>query len=480
MDPEVGGSSPPSCTTQFGGRWHIIREKLSCFKTYDVRGRVGFDLDEKIAYRIGRAFAQHLDAKRIAIGCDARLSSPSLKAATIAGLLDAGADVIDLGLTGTEEIYFASFHLDVDGGIEVTASHNPADYNGMKFVGRKGRPLSIYQEFAAVQQLAEANIFETPNARGHLSHASILQPYVDHLLSYIDVKALRPMKLVMDSGSGAAGHVIDAIEQRFEDLDVPVQFAKINHGPDGHFPNGVPNPLIPENRSITSQAVKANAADMGIAWDGDFDRCFLFDSTGEFVSGYYVAGLLMNLFLVRDSRSKFIIDPRLIWNSLDCVSGNGATVVPSRTGHTFFKEAMRRENAIYGGESSSHHYFRDFAYCDSGMIPWLLIIEHLSKSKKSLREIVQVRKALFPCSEEINFKVRDVKGTLDKVQNHYREHATHIDFTDGIGMEFENWRFNLRGSNTEALLRLNVEARGNAELVEDKVKELTRLIQHMP
>jgi phosphomannomutase len=467
VDPEVGGSSPPSCTIK-----DACQINLTCFKTYDVRGRVGHDLDEAIAYRIGRAFAQYLKARNIVVGSDARLSSPSLKASMIEGILDAGSGVVDLGLTGTEEIYFASSCLDVDGGIEVTASHNPADHNGMKFVGRAGRPIRIADEFVSIRQLAEGNVFTNTAKRGKLSRASLLQPYIEHLLSYIDAKSLQPATLVADSGNGAAGHVIDALEQHLPQI----KFVKVNHNPDGSFPNGVPNPLLPERRSITSEAVKLHKADMGIAWDGDFDRCFLFDDTGEYVSGYYLSGLLTSAFMAKNPDAKFVVDQRLIWNTLNTVEGSACSFVTSRTGHTFFKEQMRNVDAVYGGETSSHHYFRDFAYCDSGMIPWLLIIEYMSKSKKSLRDLIAPRAAMFPCSDEINFKAADVAVAIERVLAHYRGKAKGIDFTDGLSLEFETWRFNLRGSNTETLLRLNVETRGNAQLVADKVAEISSLI----
>jgi phosphomannomutase len=467
VDPEVGGSSPPSCT--IGDACQI---NLTCFKTYDVRGRVCHDLDEAVAYRIGRAFAQYLDAKNIVVGCDVRLSGPSLKASMIEGILDAGSDVVDLGVTGTEEIYFASSHLDVDGGIEVTASHNPADHNGMKFVGRAGRPIRIVDEFAGVRQLAEGNVFTNTVKRGKLSRVSLLQPYIGHLLGYIDVKSLRAMKLVVDSGNGAAGHVVDALEKHLPQI----KFIKVNHNPDGNFPNGVPNPLLPERRSITSDAVKLHKADFGIAWDGDFDRCFLFDDSGEYVSGYYLTGLLISAFLAKNPTAKFVVDPRLVWNTLNIMEGSACSLVTSRTGHTFFKEQMRGVNALYGGETSSHHYFRDFAHCDSGMIPWLLVIEHMNTSGKSLRELVAARKTMFPCSDEINFHVADVAMTIERVLASYRDKATNVDFTDGLSLEFDTWRFNLRGSNTEPLLRLNVETRGNAKLVGEKINEIAKLI----
>jgi phosphomannomutase len=471
VDPEVGGSSPPSCTIQ-----GAVVSILTCFKTYDVRGRVGFDLTEEISYRIGRAFAQHLKARRIAIGSDVRLSSPSLKAALIDGILDAGSDAIDIGLAGTEEVYFASFHWDIDGAVEITASHNPADYNGMKFVGAAGRPIGIDDEFAAIKQLATEAKFIQASPRGKLSSKSIIEPYVEHLIGCIDLALLAPMKILVDAGNGAAGHVIDALEQRFKARSVPVTFIKINHQPDGSFPNGVPNPLLPEKRSITSQAVRHHAADLGIAWDGDFDRCFLFDQNGEYIAGSYMAGLLTKILLAKNPNSTFVIDPRLNWNTRDILKNSAAKFVSSRTGHTFFKQIMRQEKADYGGEISAHHYFKNFAYCDSGMIPWLLVIEYLSTSEQKLHAIVAARKLLFPCSDEINFKAKNVAGAIGRVRQHYTAHARSIEETDGISVELQDCRFNLRGSNTEALLRLNVETRANPKLLDQMIGEIGRLI----
>ena len=452
-------------------------ESLACFKAYDVRGKLGVELNEDIAYRIGRAYAQHLNAKRVVVGCDIRKSSESLKQALAKGLMDAGVDVIDIGMTGTEEIYFAAFHLDVDGGIEVTASHNPMDYNGMKFVGRGALPISGDSGLRAIQHLAEANDFSPTTHRGTLTQQSILQPYVEHLLGYVSLNALKPLRLVVNAGNGAAGHVIDAIEQKFAAANVPIEFIKVHHEPDGDFPNGIPNPLLPENRAATADAVKLHQADMGIAWDGDFDRCFLFDEHGEFIEGYYIVGLLAEAFLAKNPGEKIIHDPRLTWNTIDVVNSAGGIPIQSKTGHAFIKERMRAENAIYGGEMSAHHYFRDFAYCDSGMIPWLLVAELLSTGNKSLSQLVSERIAKFPCSGEINFKVNSVKDSLQQISEHFAQAGGVLDETDGLSLEFTDWRFNLRGSNTEPLLRLNVETRSNVALLNDKVSEFHALLR---
>jgi phosphomannomutase/phosphomannomutase/phosphoglucomutase len=450
--------------------------KLTCFKAYDIRGRLGDELNDEIAYRIGRAYAQFLSAKRVVIGGDVRLSSEPLKRALASGLMDAGCDVIDLGMTGTEEVYFAAFHLDVDGGIEVTASHNPIDFNGMKLVRRGARPISGDSGLREIQRLAEQNDFAAVSIRGSFSQASCLQAYADHLLGYINAPALKPLKLVVNSGNGAAGHVIDALEQRFEKLDVPLQLIKVNHQPDGSFPNGIPNPLLPENRAATADAVKAHAADMGIAWDGDFDRCFLFDEKGGFIEGYYIVGLLAEAFLKKEPGAKIIHDPRLTLNTVDICERNGGQAVQSKTGHAFIKERMRKENAIYGGEMSAHHYFRDFAYCDSGMIPWLLVAELMSRDGKPLSELVGARMAAYPCSGEINYTVADAKAVIAAVQAHYEQERPLLDTADGLSLEFADWRMNMRMSNTEPLLRLNVESRADAELVTKQVAAIERII----
>jgi phosphomannomutase/phosphomannomutase/phosphoglucomutase len=448
---------------------------LSCFKAYDIRGKLGDELNEEIAYRIGRAYAEHLKPRKVVVGADVRLTSEALKLSLANGLMDGGADVVDIGTTGTEEVYFAAFHLDVDGGIEVTASHNPLDYNGMKLVRRGAQPISGDTGLREIQRLAEANVFPVVGKRGTLVRQSVLDDYVTHLMGYVDARAIRPLKLVVNAGNGAAGHVIDAIESRFQKLKVPVEFIKVHHEPDGRFPNGIPNPLLPENRAATSDAVRAHGADMGIAWDGDFDRCFLFDERGEFIEGYYIVGLLAAAFLAKHPGEKIIHDPRLTWNTLDIVERAGGIPVQCKTGHAFIKERMRSENAIYGGEMSAHHYFRDFAFCDSGMIPWLLVAELVSSMGKSLSELVSERVTAYPCSGEINYRVDSVETVLKRVLTHFAPLNPEIDRTDGISLEFPDFRFNLRASNTEPLLRLNVETRQNIEALGLQVREIEKL-----
>lgn len=451
---------------------------LTCFKAYDIRGKLGTELNEDIAYNIGRAYGQIYQPKTVAIGCDIRLSSEGLKQATIHGLNDAGVNVLDLGMTGTEEVYFAAFHLDVQGGIEVTASHNPMDYNGMKLVRENSRPISADTGLKEIQALAESGQFSEVALKGTTQPYNILPEFVDHLIGYIDPAKIKPLKLVVNAGNGAAGHVIDALEEKFKALNVPVEFIKIHHEADGTFPNGIPNPLLFENRDSTCDAVIEHHADMGIAWDGDFDRCFLFDEKGQFIEGYYIVGLLAQAFLIKQSGEKIVHDPRLVWNTLDIVEKYQGETVQSKSGHAFIKQVMREHNAVYGGEMSAHHYFRDFAYCDSGMIPWLLTIALLSETGQSLSTLVENMIAKFPCSGEINFKVADTQITIQKLFDHYAAQHPQIDRTDGVSLDFGIWRFNVRASNTEPLLRLNIESRGEqARPMQDYVDELTALIQ---
>jgi len=455
--------------------------QLTCFKAYDIRGQLGEELNVDIAYRIGRAMAETLKPKTIVVGGDVRLTSEELKLALADGLLDAGVNVIDLGMTGTEEIYFAASHLKVDGGVEVTASHNPMDYNGMKLVKADSKPISGDTGLFDIKALAETQLFaEKATIRGKLTQCSTIDAYVDHLFEYINPENIKPLKLVVNSGNGASGHVIDAVEAKFGKLNIPIEFIKIHHKADGNFPNGIPNPLLPENRQDTIDAVLEHNADMGIAWDGDFDRCFLFDEKGQFIEGYYIVGLLAEAFLQKNAGAKIIHDPRLAWNTIDVVSAAGGKPVLCKTGHAFIKERMRTEDAVYGGEMSAHHYFRDFSYCDSGMIPWLLVAELLCVKNMKLSATVSERIAAYPSSGEINSKLADPKAAIERVLNAYQADAVVFDQTDGISLEFASeegeWRFNLRSSNTEPVVRLNVESKNNISLMKVKTKEIMTIL----
>jgi phosphomannomutase/phosphoglucomutase len=446
-------------------------KSLSCFKAYDIRGKVPEELNEDLAYKIGRAFVAELNAESVVVGYDIRLESEGLAAALKKGLTEAGANVVDIGLCGTEEVYFATFHRKLDGGIMITASHNPKGYNGMKLVAKDAKPISGDSGLKAIEQRVLNEAFNTSKKTSLVDFQPDKSAYIEHLMSYVDVSVLKPLKLVMDAGNGSAGAVIKQIAEK-----LPFECVFVNDTPDGNFPNGVPNPLLPEMRSITSNAVKEHNADFGIAWDGDFDRCFLFDENGEFIEGYYLVGLLAETLLAKQPGEKIIHDPRLTWNTIEQVKAAGGVPVESKTGHAFIKERMRKEDAIYGGEMSAHHYFKDFAYCDSGMIPWLLVAELMSKTDKKLSELVGERMKAYPCSGEINYKVSDVPSVLDKVMKHFTSLNPQVDKTDGVSLAFDNWRMNIRASNTEPLLRLNVESRGDADLVWMKVKEIEALV----
>lgn len=447
------------------------QNEMRCFKAYDVRGRVPDELNEDVAHRIGRATAEVLGDGPVVLGRDIRLSSPALQAALAAGLSEAGREVIDIGLCGTEEVYFATPHLQAAGGIMVTASHNPMDYNGLKLVREGAKPISGDSGLFTIRDLAIANAFAPGVGVRPMREETSKAAFVQHLLGYVERDRLKPLKIVVNAGNGGAGLVIDALAPH-----LPFEFIRINHQPDGSFPNGIPNPLLPENRGATIDAVRAHGADLGIAWDGDFDRCFFFDADGRFIEGYYLVGLLAKAALVRHPGGKVIHDPRLIWNTIEMVREAGGVPIQSKTGHAFIKERMRAENAIYGGEMSAHHYFREFAYCDSGMIPWLLIAELISTSGMSLAELVEDRMRAFPCSGEINFRVENAAATVERVLQHFAGQNPQIDRTDGISADFGDWRYSLRSSNTEPLLRLNVESRGNEDLMRERTDEISRLI----
>jgi phosphomannomutase len=444
---------------------------ISGFKAYDLRGRVPDELNPDVAYRVARGYAQFISPRRVAVGRDIRSTSVSLAEATIRGLVDSGVDVSDIGQCGTEGIYYATAALGLDGGVMITASHNPPDYNGMKFVREKSQPISGDTGLVEIRGFAEAERFPAPARRGTATTTDTLPSYIEHLLSYVDRARLKPLRIVCNAGNGGAGPIIDRLEGA-----LPFRFEKLMNAPDGSFPNGVPNPMLEANRRPVIEALKRSRADLGIAWDGDFDRCFFFDETGAFIEGYYVVGLLASVFLRRYPGSRIVHDPRLTWNTLDIVQKGGGVPVLCKSGHAFIKAKMREVDAVYGGEMSAHHYFRDFAYCDSGMIPWLLMTQILSDSGQPLSTLLAERLRLFPASGEINRRVPDGRAAISMVQARYAAGARTIDYTDGLSMEFEQWRFNLRSSNTEPLIRLNVESRGDRPLMEEKTAEILALL----
>ncbi len=459
--------------SQFGHS--TVVEKIRCFKAYDLRGRVPDELDEEIAWRVGRSFAAWLAPDRVVVGHDIRLSSPSICDALIEGLRDGGSNVFHIGECGTEEIYFATSHYDMSGGIVVTASHNPMDYNGMKLVREQSIPVSGDSGLKDIQKLAEEGMFAPVSGKGSLQTLDHRDAYIACLLDYVDVEDLSPLKVIVNAGNGGAGAVIDRLEP-----SLPFEFVKVHHEADGHFPNGVPNPLVEENRKPTIDAIREHEGDIGIAWDGDFDRCFFFDENGRFIDGYYIVGLLAEAFLKKEPGSSVIHDPRLTWNTLDIIEQYRGRAVQCKTGHAFIKERMRLENAIYGGEMSAHHYFRDFSFCDSGMVPWLLVTGLMSAAGQSLAELVDERMRRFPASGEINRRIEDPGAVLETIRRKYEAQARDMDHTDGLSMVFEEWRFNVRMSNTEPVVRLNVESRGNRELMMERTAEIIGLMGGEP
>ena len=451
---------------------------LTCFKAYDIRGEIGVNIDEEMAYRIGRATAQHLEAKTVVIGFDARETSPAFAHAAARGVMDAGSDVLSIGMAGTEEMYWAVTEFGACAGIEVTASHNPINYNGIKIVKSGSRPLDDVEDFQKIKMLVGSQAWEQASSIGQARDLAVdaRQKYLDQLLSFVDVTELSPLKIVINSGNGAAGPTVDAIIDRLKAQGAPLEFIRVHHQPDSTFPNGIPNPLLPAKHAATADVVVRAGADMGVAFDGDFDRCFFFDGAGQFVPGEYVVGLLAAIFLDKEAGGKIVHDPRVIWNTQDIVASKGGIKIQSKTGHAFIKQTMRAHEAVYGGEMSAHHYFRDFAYCDSGMIPWLLVAELVSKSKRSLSDWVRDRFDAFPSSGEINFRVDDAGAAIDRVLSTYSADALSLDETDGVSLAFKDWRFNLRRSNTEPLVRLNIEARGGSESLKLRVADISNLL----
>ena len=443
------------------------------FKAYDVRGVYPTEVNEELAYRVGRIFSAMFAAETVVVGHDIRLSGRAIVDALTEGLRHGGTKVIDIGQCGTEMIYFATAHLNADGGIMVTASHNPKEYNGMKLVRKGARPISGDTGLKEIGEMAMASNFVHAQVAGktlgELEQVDIVPAYIEHLLSYVDKSALKPMKIVANPGNGGAGPIMKELAKH-----LPFEFISIFDEPDGSFPNGVPNPILMPNREATAKVVRETGADLGIAWDGDFDRCFLFDENAEFIEGYYIVGLLAEVFLLKEPGAKIMYDPRLTWNTEAILERDGGVPVRCKSGHAFMKECMRQNEVLYGGEMSAHHYFRDFSYCDSGMIPWLLVAELMCRSGKKLSELVGARVDMFPCSGEINRKVEDSAAILAALEEKYADGEQ--DKMDGLSVAYADWRFNVRTSNTEPVMRLNVETKGDKELLAAKTAEILEII----
>lgn len=442
----------------------------TAFKAYDIRGRVPSEINEQLAYTLGRVFVAKYAAQTVVVGRDIRESSASLCTALTKGLRAAGAKVLDIGLCGTEMVYFATTHLQACGGIMVTASHNPQDYNGMKLVRAGAVPISGDTGLQDLAKLVVEFQEDGLDKQGEYATVDIMPAYRAKILSFVDAQVLKPLKIVVNAGNGCAGPVFDQIA-----ATLPFEVVRINHQPDGSFPNGIPNPMLVENQGVTARAVLEHQADLGIAWDGDFDRCFLFAADGEFIEGYYLVGFLAEVFLHRQPGAKIMYDPRLTWNTLEIVEKLQGQPVISKGGHAFMKETMRREEVLYGGEMSAHHYFKDFTYADSGMIPWLLVLEYMSQTGRSLKSLVAERMAKFPCSGEINRRVADASAVLADLQAKYDPDKQGL-YIDGIAVDFPKWRFNVRVSNTEPVIRLNLETRGDRQLLAEKTAEVLALI----
>ena len=442
--------------------------QTSCFKAYDIRGQIPGDFNADLARRISYAYAQVIKPKRVVVGRDIRLTSNEIADAVMDGLQQAGVDVFDIGLCGTENVYFATFNQGMDGGIMITASHNPIDYNGLKLVREDARPIGAETGLKDIQELVESDDMTVPDTlTGKREQLDTWDDYVKHLMSYIDVAKVKPLKVVINPGNGGASLAID----RLEGL-LPIEFIKMDYEVDGNFPNGIPNPLLPENQSKTSARVIQEKADLGIAWDGDYDRCFMFDEKGNFVNGYYLVGLIAKEMLAQTPGAAIVYDPRLIWNTIDIVNEAGGTPIMSKTGHSYIKKVMRDNDASYGGEISGHHYFKEFSYCDSGMVPWLLMCALLSRTNSAMSDLMTAYQQSYPASDEINKQVDDPEAIIERVEKIYEQQATAIDHTDGLSVDLDNWRFNIRMSNTEPLLRLNVETRGTEKSLTDAIDEV--------
>ncbi|MCU0901925.1 MAG: phosphomannomutase [Cypionkella sp.] len=453
------------------------RLPMTCFMAYDVRGRLGPELIAVIACRIGRAFAETLGATRIVVGRDCRASSLSRSAAVIDGLLTAGVEVLDLGLSGTEEMYFDTTQLDACGGIEVTASHNPMDDNGMKMVGQGSAPLDPATVLPRMRAFAESGAFAARRRDGRVVDASAARAaYVDRVMSFVDVDTLRPLKILVNAGIGVAGPTCDALADVLAARGTPMCCERMHHAPDGRFPNGIPNPRLPENQPVTAVAVVAVHADFGMAWDGDFDRCFLVDHKGQFVPGEYVVGLLVQVFLEKEPGAIIVHDLRVQWNTEAVVASAGGRAHASRTGHALLKQALRETGAVSGGEMSAHHDFRDFLACVSGMIPWLLVAELISRTGQRLADLPESARNAFPSSGEINFRVDDLPAAMARIVAAFSADRPTVDHLDGLSLNFADWRLNLRAPNTAPLLRLNIETRGSTAALQIRRADVSKLI----
>jgi phosphomannomutase len=439
------------------------------FKAYDVRGVYGSELDEEGAYAIGRAYVQHFSVTRLAVGHDMRLSSPTMAAAVREGAADGGAEVLDVGMVGTEMLYFAVGELSLDGGITVTASHNPKQYTGMKIVRQGALPVGGESGLLDVRDVAVAEHWDSVT-RGEIRAEDIWPGFVDRVLTFVDVDALKPLRIVIDAANGMAGAMLPPVLDRLPMLDV----VRCYFEPDGSFPNHEPNPLLPENREFIVRKTREEGADFGVAYDGDADRCFFVDDLGEFVPGDFITALLAELFLAKQAGGKVIYDVRASWAVPEAIERAGGVPLINRVGHAFIKARMREEHAVFGGEVSAHYYFRDFSQADSGTIPFLLMCELVSRRGK-LSEVLASLRSRYFITGEINTPVADVPAKLAELEQRFGAEGR-VSHLDGLSVEFDDWHFNVRPSNTEPLLRLNLEALSE-RLMEEKRDEVLGVIR---
>lgn len=457
----------------------INKENVSrAFKAYDIRGRIPDELNDEVVKLIGNSFVQFLREKEeiknpIIIGYDVRPTSKKFSEILAKGIIEAGVDIIDIGLTGTDMVYFATATLGAAGGIMITASHNPPEYNGLKLVREDAIPISGDTGLINIKEKVFSGKYYTQEKKGIIKQQDVMKEYIEHVINFIDVDKIKPMKVVMNAGNGCAGVALKPLMEKIPKIEVIKQFWDL----DGTFPNGIPNPLLLERRKDTTDKVLETKSDLGVAWDGDFDRCFFFDEKGNFIEGYYLVALFGDFYAKKYPGSKIIHDPRLVWATIEAVEAAGGITVANKSGHTFIKERMRKEDAIYAGEMSAHHYFKDNFYADNGMIPMLLLFQIISESGEKLSDLVKDWMARYPVSGEINVKVKSPKEILGKIEEKYVPQAKKVSKIDGISLEYDNWRFNLRISNTEPVIRLNVETRGNTKLMEEKRDEILKFIK---
>jgi phosphomannomutase len=440
------------------------------FKAYDIRGLYPTELDEAGAYAIGRAYVEEFEARRIAVGRDMRLSGPVMAAATIEGAADAGAEVLDIGMVGTEMLYFAVGELGLDGGIAVTASHNPKEYTGMKIVRRGALPVGGDSGLMDVRDRAIAGGSPDGSRRGQVRSEDVWSAYVERVLSFADVEAIRPLRVVIDAANGMAGSMLPPVLQR-----LPIDAVRCYFEPDGSFPNHQPNPLLPENREFIVGKTLEESADLGVAFDGDADRCFFVDDTGEFVPGDFATALLAQAVLEKEPGARVLYDVRASWAVPETIERAGGVPLVNRVGHAFIKQRMRKEDAAFAGEVSGHYYFRDFSQADSGVIPFLLMLECVSKDGATLSELLRPYRERYFITGELNTPVADVAAKLEELQARFGPEGT-VSHLDGVSVDADDWHFNVRPSNTEPLLRLNLEARSQ-ELMERKRDEVLAVIR---